>query len=90
MRNRSSAISMTTNYKKRISQEIIDSDSLTEAGKQIKFCEIFEKELKDKNQLKPLKPFVSNYIIDLPCPQYLEFKKEYYTKDEKVFEFFLI
>lgn len=87
MRNRSSAISITTNFKRRISQEINETENLTESGKQMKFCEIFEKELKDKNQLKPLKPFVNNNIINLPTPQYLDIKKEYYTKDEKVILF---
>lgn len=84
MRNRSSAISITTSFKKRISQEINESENLTEAGKQIKFGEIIEKDLKEKNQIKPLKPFMNNNIIDLPTPQYLDIKKEYYTKDEKV------
>jgi hypothetical protein len=70
MRNRSSAISITTNLKRKISQEINDTENLTEEGKQIKFCEIFEKELKEKNQLMPLKPLLSNNIIDLPTPQY--------------------
>ncbi len=89
MRNRSSAISITTNSKKRISQEINNAEILTEAGKQIKFYEIFETELKEKNKIKPLKPFVKNDIIDLPCPQYFDIKKDYQSGDDKVF-FFLV
>jgi len=89
MRNRSSAVAITTNTKKRLSQEINENENLSEKEKQIKFYEIFENKLKQENKIKPFKPFVNNNILDIPPPHYLDIKKEYITKDEKAFIYFL-
>ncbi len=89
MRNRSSAFSMTTNTKMRISKELIEGEKVTENDKLAKFSEIIENKLKEENRLKPYKPFVNSNFINLPTPQYLDIKKEYYSKDEKAFKLFI-
>lgn len=88
MRNRSSAIAITTNKKKRLSQEIDGDKGLNEREKQQRFFDIMEKNLRQENRLKPFKPFDNKNIIDLPTPQYLDIRKEYNTKDEKALIFF--
>jgi hypothetical protein len=83
MRNRSSAIALTENTKKRISTEI-NNPLLSEIQKQQKFSDIIESKLKNENRLKPLKPFETSDILDLPIPQFLDIRKEYISKEEKV------
>jgi hypothetical protein len=82
MRNRSSAIVITSNTKQRMSTEI-GLDNMNENDKKEKISNYIEDQLKnDKIVRKKTKK--TDYFINIDPPQYLDVKKEYYSKNEKV------
>jgi hypothetical protein len=83
MRNRSSAIAITANAKKKISQDLGISADMSEDVKKEKITHYIEEKLKDKGNLVQAKSRKTDFSVDLPPPQYLDFKKEYYTKGER-------
>lgn len=90
MRSRSSAIAITTNTKRRISCEIGINDSLNEKDKLEKFSNLLEKEIYGKNKLSSQYSInSSDCIVDIPTPNYLDIKKDYLSKYDKVFFKFL-
>lgn len=83
MRNRSSAFAITDNTKKKMNQEIGITKDMKEEEKQEKITLYLEEKLKldDKLQTKTIK---NDFHIGLTPPQYLDIKKDYKSKDEKV------
>ncbi len=84
MRNRSSAVAITTNTKKKITSEIGFNDDLNEKDKMEKFSNFMEKEILPNNKLNKRTSLSNENIIDIPPPNYLDIKKEYFTKYDKV------
>jgi len=84
MRNRSSAIAITTNTKTRISSEISIESALNEKDKLEKFTNLIEKELYSSNQFKKKSSICNGNVIDIPPPNYLDIKKEYLCRHDKV------
>lgn len=84
MRNRSSAVAITTNTKKRISTEIGLDFALNDKDKLEKFANLMEKELNSNNQFKKKTSICIENTIDIPPPNYLDIKKEYLSKYDKV------
>ncbi|MCH3788399.1 hypothetical protein LZB33_09245, partial [Campylobacter jejuni] len=64
MRNRSSAIAITTNTKKRISTEIGFNSTLSDKDKLEKFANLMEKQLDPNNQFKNKTSINNENIID--------------------------
>jgi hypothetical protein len=84
MRNRSSAIAITTNTKTRISSEISIESALNDKDKLEKFTNLMEKELNSSNQFKKKSSICNENVIDIPPPNYLDIKKEYLSRHDKV------
>lgn len=84
MRNRSSAIAITTNTKKRISSEISLESGLNDKDKMEKFANLIEKEFNANNQFTKKTSISNENTIDIPPPNYLDIKKEYFSKYDKV------
>jgi len=83
MRNRSSAVAITNNTKKRMTTELgLDNVNNLEE-KADKISQFLEKKLKleSRQANKTIKP---DFHLDILPPQYLDIKKEYITKEEKV------
>lgn len=89
MRNRSSAIAITTNTKKRISTEIGFDSALNDKEKLEKFANLIEKELNSNAQFRKNTSISNDTAIDIPPPNYLDIKKEYLSKYDKVNQLFL-
>lgn len=87
MRNRSSAIAITTKSKNELSNILSNNQILLEKDREEKFTEIYEKKLLEENKITPMINKSSENIINLPTPNFLDFKKEYYTKlnEEKAY-----
>ena len=83
MRNRSSAVAITNNTKKRMTAELGLNLEMSEDQKADKINQFLEEKLKLENRLanKTNKP---DLHINIPVPQYLDIKKEYLSKDDKV------
>jgi len=81
MRNRSSAVAITTNTKKRISLEI---ESLNDIDKLEKFTKLLEKEIHSNKKSNKKSSISIENTIDIPPPNYLDIKKEYFSKYDKV------
>ena len=81
MRNRSSALAITNNQKKRMSTEIENLKGLNEEQKVEKISQLLEKNIKIPGLGKTVK---DEFYISFQPPKYLDIKKEYTTKDEKV------
>lgn len=88
MRNRSSAIAITTNTKRRISSEIGLDSFLNDKDKLEKFANLMEKELNSNNQFKTKTSTSNDNTIDIPPPNYLDIKKEYLSRYDKVINIF--
>jgi hypothetical protein len=87
MRNRSGAIAITQNAKKRLSEEIALTQDMTEEHKKEKITSYLEEKLKgESNQIK-LNNNKDDYIITELPPAYLDIRKEFHTKNEKVFAY---
>lgn len=84
MRNRSSAVSITSNTKKLIRSEIGINETMAEKEKIEKFSNFMEKKLYSDNKFKKKSSISTEFSIDFPPPNFLDIKKEYYTKYEKV------
>ena len=84
MRNRSSAVAITTNTKKRISSEIGLDSALNDKDKLEKFASLIEKELNPNSQFTKKTSVSADNVIDLSPPNYLDIKKEYLSKYDKV------
>jgi hypothetical protein len=85
-RNRSDALSITTNQKKRISS-IIENEisNLSEEQSKEKIFSIIEEKIKYEDKFTTSEKTVkSEYTLDFQPPAFLDIRKEYYTKDEKV------
>ena len=85
MRNRSSAIAITNNTKKRLSAEIGITDNTTEEQRKELITNYIEEKIKNENRNINTCTNRTDYNVDFKPPNYLDIKKEYYTKDEKVF-----
>ncbi len=85
MRNRSSAMALTNNTKKKLSSEFGITDNTSEDHKKELITNYIEEKLKNENRNINRCTNRSDYNIDFKPPNYLDIKKEYYTKDEKVF-----
>jgi hypothetical protein len=82
MRNRSSALAITNNQKKRMSTQLEAFEGLNEEQKVEKINQFLEENMKLPMQGK--KTVNEDYHISFAPPKYLDIKKEYITKDEKV------
>jgi len=83
-KRRSNAFVITSNKKKIISEEAGITDTMKEEEKIEKVTNVLEADLKRGNNLQRHLGIKQDNIIDIPPPKYLDFKKEYYTKNEKV------
>ena len=83
MRNRSSAIAITNNTKKRMTVEMGLNKEMNEDVKAEKITQFMEGKLKIENVAND-STVQADYHIGLPTPQYLDIKKEYSIKGEKV------
>ena len=86
MRKRSDAIAMTSLQKKIISEQIgLEKDNLNEEQSKNKMTSIIEEKLKSDNKyLYNNKTNKTEMTVDILPPAFLDIKKDYYTKDEKV------
>ncbi len=84
MRNRSSAVAITTNTKKRISTEIGIDSCLNDKDKLEKFTNFMENEFHSNKQYKKKTSICNENIINIHPPNYLDIKKEYLSKYDKV------
>lgn len=89
MRTRSSALAITNNTKKRMNDELGLTSEMNEDEKVEKISHFLETQLKMENKATP-KTFKNDFNITIPPPQYLDIKKEYISKEEKVIKFFKI
>jgi hypothetical protein len=83
MRTRSSAVAITNNTKKRMNTELGLTIEMNEDEKAEKISQFLETQLKMENKTTP-KTFKNDFNISIPPPQYLDIKKEYISKEEKV------
>jgi len=83
MRTRSSALAITNNTKKRMNDELGLTSEMNEDEKVEKISHFLETQLKMENKATP-KTFKNDFNITIPPPQYLDIKKEYISKEEKV------
>jgi hypothetical protein len=83
-KRRSNAFIMSTNKKKSISDEAGLNDQMKDEEKVDKIGEVLEKELNKGNNFYRHLDINHDNVIDIPPPKYQDFKKEYYTKNEKV------
>ncbi len=83
MRTRSSALAITNNTKKRMTTELGLSSEMNEDEKAEKISLFLEQNLKMENKTTP-KTFKNDFHISIPPPQYLEIKKDYVSKEDKV------
>jgi len=83
-KRRSNAFVMTSNKKKILSEEAGITDNMKEEEKIEKVTNVLEADLKKGNNLQRHLGIKQDNIIDIPPPKYMDFKKEYYTKNEKV------
>jgi hypothetical protein len=82
MRNRSSAISLTQNAKKRLSDDIgLTIDMLEEVRKEKLTNYLTEKLKNDNIKITTTKDIY--HVSDIP-PPYLDIRKDYHSKQEKV------
>jgi hypothetical protein len=83
-RNRGLAVAITSNTKMRMSQEMGLTSNMNEEERKDKITNYIEEKVKNEgkflNRRSTLKP--DNHI-DIVPPQYMDIKKEYYTKNEK-------
>lgn len=86
MRNRSSAIAITSNTKHRMTQEIGLDSFTNEESKREKLTNYFQEKFKSTKFTKKATA-KTDFFLDFPPPQYQDTKKEYYTKNEKVNNF---
>ncbi len=84
MRNRSSALAITSNTKKRISTQLETDNFLNERDKLEKFSNLIEIEMKKSNKFIRRSSNGPENIIDIPPPNYLDIRKEYSSKYDKV------
>ena len=87
MRNRSNAAAITSNTKKRISQQLDGDISLNVNQRIEKFGNLIETEMKkgNKNFRRTSSTIPENAnSIDIPPPNYLDIRKEYTSKYDKV------
>ena len=84
MRNRSSALAITSNTKKRISTELNIENCLTDRDKLEKFSSLIETEMKKSNKFVRRTSMTQENTIDFPPPNYLDIRKEYSSKYDKV------
>jgi len=82
-RNRSSAFAITDNTKKRMTTEIGLTDGMQDEEKKEKITNYMEEKLKIEYD-KSVSSKNENRIEFFP-PSFLDIKKEYYSKEEKVF-----
>jgi hypothetical protein len=84
MRNRSSAIAITGNLKKRISTELGMDNTQNMSEEQIKekFTNYMESKIKKETRFLNEDLRKSNLSLNLPIPTFLDISKNYYTKDE--------
>ncbi len=83
-KRRSNAFVMTSNKKKVISEEAGLTETMKEEEKIEKVTNVLEADLKRGNNLQRHLGIKQDNVIDIPPPKYMDFKKEYYTKNEKV------
>ena len=84
MRNRSSALAITSNTKKRITTELNIENSLNDRDKLEKFSNLIETEMKKSNKFVRRTSMIPENTIDVPPPNYLDIRKEYSSKYDKV------
>jgi hypothetical protein len=82
MRNRSSALAITNNQKKRMSTQLEAIGGLNEEQKVEKINQFLEETM--KFQVQGNKTVNDDYYISFAPPKFLDIKKDYLTKDEKV------
>ncbi len=83
MRNRSSALAITNNTKKRMTVELGLNSAMNEDEKAEKINQFLEEKLKIES--RPVTKTIKNdFHIELSPPQFLDIKKDYVSKDEKV------
>jgi hypothetical protein len=85
MRQRSSAIAITQNTKKRMSNEIGLDDNMLDEVRKEKLTNYLEEKFKNDTNNNFIKSNKKDdyHVTDIP-PPYLDIRKEYYTKGEKV------
>jgi hypothetical protein len=83
MRNRSSAVAITSNTKKRMTTELGLDDVNNLEEKADKISQFLEKKLKLESR-QSNKTIKTDFHLEILPPQYLDIKKEYITKEEKV------
>ncbi len=83
MRNRSSAIAITTNTKKRISTEL-GTTNVDDKDKLEKFANFIEKEIFQNKKIQKRTSIINENTIEIPPPNYLDIKKEYSSKYDRV------
>lgn len=84
MRTRSSAMAITTKSKQRMSQEIGLGNNTSEEQSKEKITAIIEEQLRSENRCKGRSSSINEDIINIAPPSYLDIKKDYHTKNEKV------
>ena len=92
MRNRSSAVAITSNTKKRISSQLETDININDKDKLEKFSNLIETELKKSQKFTKKTSITANRdnIIDIPPPNYLDIRKEYSCKNDKVKKIFML
>jgi hypothetical protein len=85
MRNRSSAIAITQNTKKRLSEEIGLNENMREDVRKEKITNYLADKIRNNTTTLKINKTKEDYqISDIP-PPYLDIKKDYHTKNEKVY-----
>ena len=85
MRNRSSALAITSKTKKKISTELNMENNLSDIDKMEKFSNLIETEMKKSNKfIRRSSSMTQVNTIDIPPPNYLDIRKEYSSKYDKV------
>jgi len=84
MRNRSSALAITANTKKRISSQLDIDNFQNDRDKMEKFTNLIETEIKKSQKFVRRTSTNQENTIDIPPPNYLDIRKEYSSKYDKV------
>jgi hypothetical protein len=84
MRNRSSALAITSNTKKRISTQLECENIQNERDRLEKFSNLIDIEMRKSNKFIRRTSTGSENIIDISPPNYLDIRKEYSNKYDKV------
>lgn len=86
MRNRSSAMAFTSKAKQKISAQIgLGINNSNDLQFKDKMTAIIEEQLRSENKYGISNGTILNDdVVDFSPPAYLDIKKDYYTKNEKV------